>query len=65
MSTAINHSIFSSLTEDEENNGFNEKTTKYSNFFREGKSGGWKKYTNSDVFLVMYFKKLRINWVVL
>ena len=50
VSTAIKHSTFLSLTEDEENNGFNEKTTKYSKFFREGKSGGWRKYTNSDVF---------------
>jgi hypothetical protein len=50
VSKAIKHSTFSNLKEDEANNSFNEKNTKYANFFREGKSGGWKNYSNSDVF---------------
>jgi len=50
VSKAIEHSSFSKLVKAEKDNGFNERVSKHSNFFRQGKSGVWKSYPESDVF---------------
>ncbi|MBT5798628.1 sulfotransferase domain-containing protein [Alphaproteobacteria bacterium] len=50
IALAIKNSDFSKLSEYEKNNGFNENLSKHAHFFREGKAGAWKNYSDRTVF---------------